>query len=379
VPGESDIPRVGVLGGGQLAQRLTLAATELGVEVVVFERAADSPAGRIAGHEIVADWADPAAQQRLLALADVVTLENEFVDADVLEALARGGAQVRPGAETLRQVQDKLAQKRVLAAAGLPVAPFRDLPDPRDLASAAEALGWPLIVKARYGSYDGYGNALVREASESDAACRGLGWPGRTLMVEGYVPFARELAVMLVRGVDGEQAAYPVVETVQRNHICHEVIAPAAISAEAAERARALAGRAAEAVGVVGALGVELFLLADDSILVNELAPRPHNSGHYTIEGCETSQFEQHLRAVLGWPLGSTRLLGPAAMVNLLGTGAHLPRGLADALAVPGAHVHLYGKRVSRPGRTMGHVTALGDDVDDALARARAAAAALEV
>src|SRR5581483_9406753 len=195
----SGLPRLGILGGGQLAQMLTLAAVELGVEVAIFEQSADSPAARIAAHEVVGAWTDPAAQGRLLAHADVVTLENEFVDAEVLDALRDGGAAVRPSAATLRRIQDKLVQKQTLAAAGLPVARFASVLEIGDVARAAETLGWPLLLKARRGGYDGYGNALVRAAEEAESACRALGWPARTLLVERFIPFRLELAVIVVR------------------------------------------------------------------------------------------------------------------------------------------------------------------------------------
>ncbi len=373
-------PRLGILGGGQLGQMLTLAAIPLGLEVAIFEQFADSPAARIAAHEIVGAWADPAAQAAFVQVSNLVTLESEFVEADILRALQRAGTTVLPRPDTVGRIQDKLIQKQTLRWKGLPVPPFAAADSPADLVAAGGWLGWPLVLKARRGGYDGKGNVLVNGPAEAEAACRALGWPERPLMVEQLIPFQAELAVMVVRGRDGECRAYPVAETVQREHICHQVIVPARLPESARDEATRVALAAAEAFDVVGMLGVELFLLEDDTILVNELAPRPHNSGHYTIEACETSQFENHLRAVLGWPLGSPALLRPAAaMVNLLGTGAAAPRGLERALAVPGAHVHLYGKRPSKPGRKMGHVTALGDSPEEALARALAAADTLEV
>jgi 5-(carboxyamino)imidazole ribonucleotide synthase len=256
------------------------------------------------------------------------------------------------------------------------------------------------VLKARRNGYDGYGNATVRTPDEIAPACERLGWPERALLVEAWVPFRRELAVMVARGRGGECVVYPVVETIQRNHICHVVRAPAAIDPALATRAAALAQRAVEAVDGVGVFGVELFEIAAagdggdgqggaaDSdgqagdILYNEIAPRPHNSGHYTIEGCVTSQFENHLRAVLGLPLGGAEMVAPAAvMVNLLGTkmGPAVAEGLADALAVPGAHVHIYGKPTARVGRKMGHVTALGQTLAEAETTARAAADAISL
>jgi 5-(carboxyamino)imidazole ribonucleotide synthase len=281
-------------------------------------------------------------------------------------------------------VQDKLRQKQALAAAELPVPSFRPVSAPEDLARLGKELGWPLMLKARRDGYDGRGNALVRSARDAEAACERLGWPDRTLLAETCVNFERELAVLVVRGLDGSVVSYPVVETRQdpELHICREVLAPAAVEAAVAERATHVARAAVEAVGGVGAFGVELFLLRDGQVCVNELAPRPHNSAHYTIEACWTSQFENHVRAVLELGLGDTSLRAPAAaMVNLLGSGAGTvsPGDLGAALRVPGAAVHLYGKAENRLGRKLGHVTAVGPSLDEALERARAAAACLHL
>jgi 5-(carboxyamino)imidazole ribonucleotide synthase len=372
--------RLGIFGGGQLAQMLTQAAIALGVETVIFERSPDSPAGRLTQREVVGDWADPDNIARFAAQCDLVTLENEFIDAAILAGLEQRGLMVLPGAATVAVVQDKLLQKQALQAAGLPVPEFRAVADPGAVLAAAGELGWPLVLKARRNGYDGYGNATLRGpddlASAWDRLARG------PLMVEAFVPFERELAVMVVRGRDGVSRRYPVVETLQEHHICHAVRAPAPITAELALATADLAEAAVVAVGGVGIFGVELFLHDDGRVLVNELAPRPHNSGHYTIEGCLTSQFENHLRAVLGWPLGPTDLRAPAAvMVNLLGrrSGPATTEALRAAAGVPGAYLHLYGKRESRPGRKMGHITALGASLAEAEAIARRAASLVDI
>ena len=374
--------RVGILGGGQLARMTVQAAIALGLDVAIFEREPDSPAGRLTQREVVGPWESTELQRRFAALCDVITLESEFVDPALLAAFAEAGTPVHPGAATLAVVADKLRQKEHLAAAGdVPLPPFRAVETPEDVARAGAEWGWPVVLKARRLSYDGYGNATVRGPGEVAAAWERLGAPARQLYAEAFVPFRRELAVMVARSLGGAVAVYPVVETVQAAdaHICRLVRAPAAVTADTAAQATAIARRAVEAVGAVGVVGVELFETADGGLLYNELAPRPHNSGHYTIEGCVTSQFENHLRAVLDLPLGATDLVAPAVMVNILGTGdgPAEPRGLADALAVPGAHVHLYGKRRSRPGRKMGHVTALGPTVAAAEALASRAAEAI--
>ncbi len=378
--------RIGILGGGQLARMTISAAIDLGFDVTIFERAADSPAGRLATQEIVGPWEDTALQGQFTAAADVITLESEFVDPAILTALAESGVPVHPGAATLTIVGDKLRQKETFAAQQLPLPRFCAVDSPEAVLQVGAAWGWPVVLKARNLSYDGYGNAVVRAPEGVTAAWEQLGAPNRALYAEAFVPFTRELAVMVVRTVSGAMATYPVVETVQAEEaqICRLVRAPAALSSELAAKATAIARQAVEAVGAVGVVGVELFECADGTLLLNEIAPRPHNSGHYTIEGCVTSQFENHLRAILDLPIGGTDLVAPVAvMVNLLGSPTPPPEpltaGLRAALAVSGAHLHLYGKRQSRPGRKMGHITALGPTVAAAEAVATQAAAALQV
>lgn len=352
------------MGGGQLAQMMTQAAVSLSVETVIFERFADSPAGRLTPHEIVGQWTDEARLREFAALSDVVTLESEFVDANILRRLESWGVPVLPNAATVARVQDKLVQKQAMAQAGLRLPAFAGVDSPTDVLAFASQYGWPLVLKARRDGYDGYGNATLTGPDDVETAWNGL---KGDLLVEAWVPFERELAVMVVRGRDGEMQTYPVVETVQKDHICHIVRTPAPAASDAAE----IAVRAVEAINGVGVFGVEMFALADGEILYNEIAPRPHNSGHYTIEACVASQFENHIRAVLGWPLAPVAMRTPAAvMVNILGER----QGDADYTAPLPAdgHVHLYGKRQVRVGRKMGHVTVLADTVAEAEAQAAA-------
>lgn len=373
---------IGVLGGGQLARMTAEAASALGVELAVMEKEPGSPAARVAAREVVGSWLDFEALASLAEGALAVTLENEFVDVAALEWLEANGVPVFPTSHTLALIQDKYEQKRFMHDAGAPVVDFAPVTSVADVERAGAEWGWPLALKGRRDSYDGYGNATVRDSGDIATAFARLGHPERGLYVERWAPFTRELAVMVARGRDGEVAVYPVVETVQRDHICHIVRAPAPGAAAVIERAASIARRAVEAIDGVGVFGVELFELPDGGILFNEIAPRPHNSGHYTIEGCVTSQFENHVRAVLGLPLGSTAMTTPAAvMVNTLGvhSGPAVAWGMARALAIPGAHVHVYGKLASRAGRKMGHVTALGASIADAEATARAAADALDL
>lgn len=356
------------------------AANSLGCRVFVLERNEDCPA-RGAVHEFVlGDGNDPATATAFASRVDVVTIENEFLDSRAIDALERGKTPFWPSAQTLRTVQDKLLQKQALLRAGLAVPRFFDTPDKPSAQKAGADLGWPIVLKRRRLGYDGKGNATVQSASELDTAWAKLDGDRHPLYAEEFCRFRMELAGIVTRGKDGSMASYPIVETVNRDHICHIVRAPAAISEAIAEQAKNIVERTVTALEGVGSFGMELFLREDGAVLVNEIAPRVHNTGHYTIEASECSQFENHARAVLGLPLGSPRLVVPAAvMVNLLagGDGPGMPQGYDRALAVAGAHVHLYGKSRSQKGRKMGHVTALGFSLEQAEAIAQQAASPL--
>ncbi len=371
-------PRLGIIGGGQLARMTTIAAQQFGCDAVVLEKNRLSPAATFASRSIIGDWSTMDALLELAAQSDVITLENEFVDARLLAALEEAGHTVWPSSRTLALVQDKFAQKQALEAAGLPIPRARSAGSREDVVRVIGELGLPVVLKARRNAYDGRGNATIRDLDGVDEAWRKLGGDdGNPLFVEEFFKFSMEIAVIITRGMNGEHAIYPVVETVQKDHICHLVRAPAAVVPKIAERAAEIARRAVETVGAVGSFGVEMFMSGDAGIAINEMAPRVHNSGHYTIEACACSQFENHVRAVLGLPLGATRMVAPAAvMVNVLGAVRAPGRvqGLDRALQVPGAHVHLYGKAMCGVGRKMGHVTALGANLAEAEAAAVACA-----
>jgi 5-(carboxyamino)imidazole ribonucleotide synthase len=369
--------RLGIIGGGQLARMTALAALPLGCEVIVLEKNPFSPAARLSPDSIVGDWSDPETLTAFAERCDVITLENEFVDAGALAVLEQAGHKVFPSAACIATTQDKLTQKQALQKAGLAVPPFRAVNAPEEIIAAANNFGWPLLLKTRRNGYDGKGNYTLRSAVDIAAGWQALDGGKNDLFVEAYCHFERELAVIVTRGRDGAVVVYPVVETIQRNHVCHVVKAPAQIDGKLADRVTDLARRAVAAVGGVGSFGVELFLSATSQISINELAPRVHNSGHYTIEACDCSQFENHVRAVLGWPLGNPAMRAPAAvMVNLLGTEktSGQPRGLENALRLNGARVHLYGKMMSGAGRKMGHITVLENSLAKALAVAERAA-----
>lgn len=362
------------MGGGQLARMLQQAAIGPGIEIEVLATNEDTSAPEVVPRTVRGE----PSRENLRALAervDVVTFDHEGVDPAIVAELASDGHLVRPGPTTLRCAVDKLVQRRRLAELGLPVPSFAEVHEPGDVEAFAARHGWPVAVKTATGGYDGRGVWIAHGVADGGGALAS----GRPVLVEEGLDLAHELAVLVVRRPAGETAVYPVLGTVQRDAICVEVQAPARISGPLAEKAEALALAVADAVEAVGVLAVELFVTGDGRLLVNEIAARPHNSGHLTIEACETSQFENHLRAVLDLPLGSTQLRRPvAAMANILAidetTNPH--RNLAAALALGPVHVHLYGK-ASRAGRKIGHVTVLGEELPAAAALARRAAAAL--
>lgn len=366
--------RVGMVGAGQLARMTQRAAIDLGVHLIVLATRDDEPAVTAGAAHRVGAADDSEALHAIADDVDVLTLDHELVDATTLTALEARGVAVRPSARALRVAQDKLLARETFAALGLPGPAHAVASDGDAVDELGVRHGWPLVAKARTGGYDGRGVEVVDDRDALDAVlARGGEW-----IVEQRVPIAREVAVLVARRPGGDAVVYPVVETLQRDGICHELVMPARVAADVAERAVAIARRVADGIDAVGMLAVEQFVTPDGDVLVNEIAVRPHNSGHATIEGCATSQFTNHLRAVLDWPLGATDLIAPVAVtVNVLGVDdADVAARVPDALAVPGARVHLYGK-ASRPGRKIGHVTVLGDDVEAALGAARRAAAAL--
>ncbi|MEM8560349.1 MAG: 5-(carboxyamino)imidazole ribonucleotide synthase [Bacteroidota bacterium] len=373
-------PTLGILGGGQLGRMTALAAIPMGLRVRFL---VPKPAAPIApfADVTVADWTDAAVLRVFAEGCDAVTVESEWAPADLL-ATACPDVPVWPAPATLQTIRHKGRQRTALADAGLPGPAFACCATLDEAHVALDTLELPVVAKRFEGSYDGYGNATVRTADDLDAAWTDLA-ADDGLLLEAFVPFVRELAVLVARRPGGEHVVYPVAETEQRDHRLHACIVPAPISDAVAGQARRIALGAVEAVGGVGITAVELFETEDGQVLVNELAPRPHNSGHYTIEGCHTSQFANHARAVLGLPLGDPSLRAPhVALVNVLGhrtSEVAEATGLDAALAEQGVGVHLYGKADVRPKRKMGHVTALGSDPAEVRARVEAAAAALRL
>ena len=364
---------IGILGGGQLAKMSALAASRMGINVVIMEKESRSPAGNLTHNEYIGWVDDTIILQSFANHCDVITLENEFVDHHKLEFLEKMGKKVYPSSTTIALIQDKLLQKETFAQSGIPVPRFIAADKRHTFNEISSIVGLPFLLKSRKMGYDGYGNALIRNEADFKEGVRKLTGRHSHLMAESFIDFTMELAVMVAR-TKKETIVYPVVQTIQKNHICHTVIAPAKIPSNVRTAASRIAVDAVKAIKGFGLFGVEMFLTKNGSIIVNEMAPRPHNSGHYTIEACTTSQFENHVRAILDLPLGSTEMVRKyAVMINLLGKPK--PQSLKDiyqiSLRDPSVHLHIYGKEHSRLGRKMGHITIIGDNLKKILVEAQ--------
>ena len=344
---------IGILGGGQLGRMIAIAAARLGYRCHVFEPAPDSPAAQVCARSTVADYDDRAALDAFAAAVDVVTLEFENVPEEPVRYLAER-VPVRPGPQVLAVAQDRLIEKRFLNDIDVPTTPFAEVIDPASLEAAVARIGRPAVLKSARGGYDGKGQVAIRPETDLVQAWREMGSDRGIL--EGWVDFAMEISVIVAHGLHGDTAAYAPVENRHVDHILDTTIAPAAIAPGVAAQARSLASRTAEKLDVTGLLAVEMFVTWKGELLVNEIAPRPHNSGHWTIDGCAISQFQQLVRAICGLPLGSTERHSDAEMKNLIGDAVETWPAI---LAEPGARLHLYGKTETRPGRKMGHVTRL--------------------
>lgn len=374
------LPTLGILGGGQLGRMTALAATAMGVPVRFLIPRPESSIAPF-GDVTIGDWEDRDVLRTFAEGCDVITVESEWAPADQLAEVLPEGVALWPEPATLEIIRHKGRQKEVLAGAGLPVPDFALCHSREDALETAESFGYPVMLKQPRGSYDGYGNHTARQPGDVREAWEKFGQPDG-LLVEAWVPFRRELTALIARSPAGDYVTYPVVFTEQRDHRCHAVVVPSGASAAVEAEAARVGLAAVRAVNGIGVTAVELFETEDGQILINEMAPRPHNTGHYTIEACHTSQFENHVRAVLGLPLGDPTLRVPAAcMINILGNRNGPPRleGLDAALSFNGVSLHLYGKDASRPGRKMGHLTATGASGADARARAEHAASLIQL
>ncbi len=365
--------RIGILGGGQLARMSAYQAYKLGFEIAILEKEHQSPAGQLTKFDYAGWMNNKKIIQKFIKDCDVITLENEFIDYRDLQYIEKSGKRVFPGSKTISLIQDKFIQKKTLQKNQIPVPNFIEVKDSSTYEMISEKLGKKFVLKSRKMGYDGYGNALVNNKKSYEEGIKKLSLRHSDLMAEQFIDFQKELAVMVVR-TRNEIKSYPVVETIQKNHICHTVIAPARIENKLLNVVDEISVKTVEAVNGIGIFGIELFITKDNKILVNEMAPRPHNSGHYTIEACITSQFENHIRAVLNLPLGSTDMIKPyAVMINLLGkkTGEGIIENYNTALEDEKVHLHIYGKAKSRLGRKMGHITMVGDNLNTILSKAK--------
>jgi 5-(carboxyamino)imidazole ribonucleotide synthase len=342
---------IGILGGGQLGRMLAEAASRLGFDIVVLERDADSPAGRVAVRTLVGAYDDAEALKALAQAADVVTYEFENVPAASVQALTALGVEVAPGPKALSVAQDRFDEKTFLNAQGVATVAFAEASTPGEAAAAVARIGVPCLMKTRREGYDGKGQRWVETLAAAETVFAALG--GRPVIVEAPAEFVRELSVIAARGRDGATAVYPLAENHHENGVLRRTLAPARASVTLADQAERIAAKILTGLDYVGVIGIELFELADGRLLVNEIAPRVHNTGHWTQDGCEVDQFEQHIRAVAGWPLGRARAVAQVEMLNLLGDEADAWLKFA---AEPETRLHLYGKREAKPGRKMGHI-----------------------
>ena len=361
LPGQT----IGIIGGGQLGKMMALSAKAMGFRVIVLDPTEDCPCGQVADKHIVGGYDDLSKIKQLSDGSDVITYEFENIDANAL-AWLNEHAYVPQGTELLRVTQDRIDEKSNIEAAGVRVAPYTVVTREEDVRAGVEKLGLPAVLKTARGGYDGKGQLVLRSV-EDIALAETLVSQGECVL-EKWIPFEKEISLIITRSTNGESAVFPVAENIHKDNILHQTIVPARISSAAEEKAIVAAKQIASALELVGTLAVEMFLAKNDELYINELAPRPHNSGHYSIEACETSQFEQHIRAVCGWPLGKTNLLKPAVMVNILGEHQ---QPLMDRIAeLQDWKIHLYGKKEAKHKRKMGHVTLLRETVESALEEA---------
>jgi 5-(carboxyamino)imidazole ribonucleotide synthase len=364
--------RLGIIGGGQLGKMIAHEARRMSLRVIVLDPTQGCPASSIADEQIVADFKDEDAILQLAEKSDVLTYEIELANSTALKYLEARSYPVRPTPETLHVIQNKFRQKSFLRQHKIDVADFERVRSEDHLYQLCDKFGFPIMLKASENSYDGRGNFLITSREQVHEAFNYFSED--EIMVEKFVPFTKEISIMVARNPSGQVASFPVSENIHKNGILDTSIVPAGINQELELKAKRMAEMTMEVLKGAGIFGIEMFVTEKGDVLVNEIAPRPHNSGHYTNEACSVSQFEQHLRAVLDLPLSKPELLCPAVMVNILGiehsTGSYAIKGLRGLLSVPGVKLYVYGKKTSKPGRKLGHITATGRTVEEALIRA---------
>ncbi|MBC1805360.1 5-(carboxyamino)imidazole ribonucleotide synthase [Listeria booriae] len=348
---------IGIIGGGQLGRMMALAAKEMGYKVIVLDPTVDAPCGQVADEQIVANYTDLNALKELAEKSDVVTYEFENVDNDALHSI-ENSVRIPQGSELLSITQDRILEKAYLESLNINLAPYAVIVDRDDIEQHINSLGYPAVLKTTQGGYDGKGQYVIQSEEDIDKAVELLRFG--TCVLEAWIPFEREVSVIVARNSEGQIETFPVAENDHKNNILHTTVVPAALDEESIHEAEAIAVKLAEYLHLEGVLAVEMFVTGSGAIYVNELAPRPHNSGHYTIEACNISQFTQHIRAIAGLPLLKPELLRPAMMVNIL--GQHVD-GVNEVLAEhPDWFVHYYGKQEAKIDRKMGHITVLSDN-----------------
>lgn len=365
--------KIGIVGGGQLGKMMILEGKKLGYYFMILDPTKNCPADSIADEHIVAGFDDLEAIQELAKRVDVVTFEFEHIDVKALQILEVSGHKVYPSSETLLHIQNKYIQNQWLAKHEIPIPAYIQVASTSDIADAGDTLGYPMILKTCTGGYDGKGNAVIRTKEDIREAYQTLGNGKLPLMVEEFIPFEKEISILVCRSTNGDMKVFPVAENVHVNSILDETTVPADIHEATNEKAMEIAKKAMEAFAGYGMFCIELFVTKEGAVLVNEIAPRPHNSGHYTIEGCYTSQYENHIRAILGQSLGDTSLIRPTAMKNLIGEYHRISHieGLKEAYQYPEVKIHIYGKEKVAVGRKMGHITATAPTLEEALIAVR--------
>ena len=358
LPGQT----IGIIGGGQLGRMMAISAKEMGFNVAVVDPTPNSPCGQVADIEIVAAYSDLDAIQRLAEVSDVITYEFENIDVKALQYLEEH-AHLPQGSELLKITRNRFTEKNAIQSLGISVAPFQLVETEKDFYNAIDMLSLPTVLKTTTGGYDGKGQVVVRSEADYSEAIALLNQT--TCILEAWVPFEKEISIIVARNPRGEVTTFPIAENVHVNQILHTSTVPANISNEVGAKAHQFAEKIANAFHLVGVLAIELFVTKDGEVYVNELAPRPHNTGHYSMNACETSQFGQHVRAICNWPLGSTNLLKPVVMVNVL--GEHVEKVLNAIPFYKELHVHLYGKAECKTGRKMGHINIIEESTTSAM------------
>lgn len=363
---------LGIIGGGQLGKMIGIEAKRMSLKLAYLDPDSTCPASTIADQLIVSDYKDEKSILELAQKSDVLTYEIELANSSVLKDLESKGLPVHPSPVVLNTIQNKLRQKKFLKSKGIPVPEFEEVTSIEQARKISKEFDYPLVLKACEDSYDGRGNYLVRSSSDIEKGIRYF--EGRKCMIEKFIHFTKEISIMVGRNTRGQVASFPVVHNIHNNNILDTTIVPAGINSRIEANARSIGEKVVRSLKGVGIFGIEMFL-ENNKLMINEIAPRPHNSGHYSIEACSVSQFELHIRAILGLPLVKPRLMSPVVMTNILGipnyTGEYSLYGIDKALAIPGMKLHLYGKRITKPQRKLGHFTITAESTQEALSRAR--------